>query len=395
MLKQYKRFRQLVALLLLAIIVLTCTGCNTISFAAAGSDRLAAEPVPEACSSGQIWFTFPFTAEQAHTVFFGNDSGQPIHDLCGYSVGGQSTSGSSSKNSYWFITTEENDYREINELKPKDVLGGAHNPYRMKFTFYDREYGMGLNVSRTCSIAFLPESGNLLEAITFRPAGDAVYDYVLQDSAEKLQALGYTDAAEIFSSKIDWTAMRILGRAQGRPLETDEFPLPYYVVRYRLQPTASPDAASPKLSGTYDPTATFYYNVNGKLYNVILYAQPEYEVTASADVRYTAEEAFCLLPDEWNRPECILVDTYAEPIPSQKGASDFADCWTFRFVAPPELYQMSDEQLESTLEILGIAGRYMEMQCHVNMYTGEVTGGEWTYSPHLIHQYNNRHALLP
>jgi hypothetical protein len=117
-------------------------------------------------------------------------------------------------------------------------------------------------------------------------------------------------------------------------------------------------------------------------------------VTASADVRYTAEEAFKLLPDSWNRKDCILVDTYLEPYRAEIGKTAYEDCWTFRFLAPPELSHVSNTQLGSALEVLGIAGCYMEMQCHVNVCTGEVSGGEWKYSKHLIHEYNSRHMLL-
>ena len=46
-------------------------------------------------------------------------------------------------------------------------------------------------------------------------------------------------------------------------------------------------------------------------------------------------------------------------------------------------------------ELLGIAGRYMEMQCRVTVEDGTVLGGEWRFSQHLIHEYNSHYVKAP
>ncbi len=386
--KQSNITRRIPALLLAVMLVVVCTGCTNFPFMAAGSEKLAAEPVPDRATSGQMWYTFPFTAEEANAVFFGHRHRQPIGAYCGY----ETVSSIYNKTAMWSFSTENQLlYRDSTT---KAVLGGARNSDWMHFNFRDQQYTSQDPWYRSCDIAFERESGELLEAITNHPADDAVYEQVQADSAAKLNALGYTDAAKVFSSKIDLHAMRILGRALGDPLENYASPEHYYVVRYTLQSADTPTAWADGLLANNMATATFYYNAEGGLFTAIITTVPECEVTASAKVRYTAEKAFQLLPDNWNRKDCILVDAYMEPVRTEKDSSAYADCWTFRFVAPPELHWVSNAQLGSTLEILGIAGRYIEMQCHVNVLTGEITGGQWVYSNHLIHEYNSKHLLL-
>ncbi len=370
-----KRSRSLLALLLAVLLTLLCTGCTMPSFTAAGSEKLLSKPVPDTCTAGHVWYTFPFTAEQANTVFFGDRTYQ--RDPYGF----MTENPFSNARAFWYFMDGAYEYMGG---KPESVLGGARSTHQLTFSFFDQQYNAS---TRSCGIAFEPESGNLLDAITYHPAGDAVYAQVKDDASAKLQALGYTDAEMVFSSCIDWRAMRLLGRALGRPLEDDEFPEHYYVVRYALQ---SNENAGPAGSASM---ATFYYTAEGHLRSANINALPEYEVTESTHVRYTAAAAFQLLPIEWYRADCILVDAYPQSVRPDPDATDYADCWTFRFVAPPELYLMSDIRLENVLNTLGIAGRYMEMQCHVNLRTGEVTGGEWVYSPHLIHEYNSKQVL--
>ena len=387
--KRYKLFRQILALLLAAVLVLTCTGCTTMQFTAAGSEKLASEPTPERATSGKMWYTFSFTAEQANDVFFGDEVGdcRPMYNFCGYEI----PESNRRKRAQWFFFTEAHD-GEYNESSPEAVLGGAHNPYRMTFTFFDAKNSEGYKPFPTFASAFEPEAGTLLTAVQQQPVGDAMYEYTLSDSAAKLQALGYSDVLQTYSSRWDSNALRILYRAEG--LAPTNIPLAIYVVRYTLQTADIPAAWSDALAANNMATATFYYRADGTLYYAFITTQPEYETTESADVRYTAEEAFRLLPDEWQQNDCILVDAYLEPLPPEKGSESYADCWTFRFVAPPPEYNLSDAEAEAMLEILGITGRYLEMQCHVNAYTGEVTGGEWGYSKHLIHEYNNENVLL-
>ncbi len=386
--KQSNITRRIPVLLLAVMLVVVCTGCTNFPFIAAGSEKLAAEPVPDSATSGQMWYTFPFTVEQANAVFFGDKDCEPIGAFCGY----MTVPNAYRKKAMWYFSTETS--AEYWGSKTEDVLGGARNSDWMHFYFSDQQYTSQDSWRRSCDIAFEPESGALLEAITNHPADDAVYEQVQADSAAKLNALGYTDAAKVFSSKIDLHAMRILGRALGNPLEIGAYSEHYYVVRYTLQSADTPTAWADGLLANHMATATFYYNAKGGLFNAIITTVPECEVTASAKVGYTAEEAFKLLPDNWNRKDCVLVDAYMEPVRTEQGSSVYADCWTFRFVAVPELYAMSDMQLTSTLEILGVAGRYLKMQCHVNVFTGEITGGEWVYSYHLIHEYNSKHLLL-
>ena len=399
--KQHKMFqihRQCLALLLTVALVLTCTGCSNLPFTAAGSDRLASEPVPDVGTSGQMWHTFPFTVEQANEVFFGDEPCEPIGAFCGYQT---LSLGSSRPTASWYFREEfsGSDYRlEYGGSKTEDVVGGTRHTRMMTFLFHHRAYALQNGRPHydppSCDIAFAPESGALLELITNHPDNDAVYDHTRADSAAKLQALGYTDAKEIFSSKIDLRAMRMLGRAQGVPLAADAAPPPYYVVRYSLQSASVPSAWADALRTNHMATATFTYNSDGNLVRASITTVPEYEVTESAKVRYTAEQAFALLPDSWNRKDCVLVDAYLEPYRAEIGKTSYEECWTFRFLAPPELSHVSNMQLGSALEVLGIAGRYMEMQCHVNICTGEVSGGEWQYSSHLIHEYNGLHMLL-
>ncbi len=386
--KRYKPFRQIFALLLAAVLVLTCTGCTTMQFTAAGSEKLASEPTPERATSGKMWYTFPFTTEQANEVFFGDEVGdcQPMYGgFCGYNI----PESEQRKQTAWYFFTEAHD-GEYNESAPEAVLGGAHNPYRMTFHFFDRQNSTGYVPN--CNFAFELEAGTLLTAVQQQPVGDAMYEYTLTDSAAKLQALGYTDAVRTYSSRWDNNALRTMFRTTGLTL-TGLFQ-PIYVVRYTLQTADIPAAWSDALAANNMATATFYYRADGTLYYAFITTLPEYDKTESAEVRYTAEEAFRLLPDEWQQNDCILVDAYLEPLPPEKGTESYADCWTFRFVAPPPEYNLSDAEAEAMLEILGITGRYLEMQCHVNVYTGEVTGGAWEYSNHLIHEYNNENVLL-
>jgi hypothetical protein len=63
-------------------------------------------------------------------------------------------------------------------------------------------------------------------------------------------------------------------------------------------------------------------------------------------------------------------------------------------VAPSELNKVSDERYDAMLEQLGMAGRYMEMQCHVNVINGTITGGAWAFSRHLIHEFNRKQILI-
>ncbi|MBQ9082602.1 MAG: hypothetical protein IJY28_03775 [Clostridia bacterium] len=383
--KPYNMARKILALLLAAVLTVVCTGCSTTLFIAEGSEKLDSEPIPDRATSGQMWYTFPFTAEQANAVFFGDRDCQPFDSFCGY----QTVPNPYNKKALWYFTTETS--VEYGDSKTEAVLGGAHNSDWMHFQFLDTSQG---TTYYGLSIAFEPESGALLDAITYHPTDDAVYEQVLTDSATKLKTLGYTDAAKVFSSKIDLYAMRILGRTRGYPVESGTSLEHYYVVRYTLQSADTRTIWADALLTNHMATATFYYNAEGGLFTAIITTVPECEVMESAEVRYTAEEAFQLLPGDWYRTDCTLVDAYLEPVRTQKDSAAYDDCWTFRFVALPEIYQMSDTRAESMLGILGISGRYLEMQCHVNARTGEVTGGEWVYSNHLIHEYNSKQQLL-
>ena len=189
MMEQYKQSRMLrllVVLLLTLVLVLTCTGCTTMPFTAAGSEKLASEPTPERAMSGKMWYTFPFTTEQANDVFFGDEVGdcQPMYGgFCGYEI----PESNRRKRAQWFFFTEAHD-GEYNESSPEAVLGGAHNPYRMTFTFFDAKNSEGYKPFPTFASAFEPEAGTLLTAVQQQPVSDAMYEYTLSDSAAKLQA---------------------------------------------------------------------------------------------------------------------------------------------------------------------------------------------------------------
>ncbi len=394
-----QKIKAICAVLLTAALLLTCTGCD-FPPPVEGAAKLADITVPAETTVDYIWYTFPFSAEQANAVFFGD---QPCRKNCyeygndyysdGYEVLLFPDSDFASKER-WFIQGK-------NAVKnmPECAMNGAKNTEPLTFVYAsgmsNNNGGPGGNKTSAVYIhmALEPESGDLLKAIENHPDHDASYDTALSDSAAKLAALGYTDVECVFSSKIDVYEMCLLYRAFGHSMELDDITDPYYIVRYVLKSADIPAQWTDGMEINNVGTATFFYNENG-LKSVHITGMPCRETIRTEKVRYTPEEALRQIPEDWFRKDCVLVDAYYEPVRVNKNSDEYKGCWTFRFVAPSDLNKVSDERYESMLELLGMAGRYMEMQCQVYVNSGAVIGGSWAFSHHLIHEFNSKHILM-
>lgn len=380
--KQIRKLRQILSLLLTAALLFSCTGCIPMSFPVVGSEKLAAEPLPAQNGNWSILYAFPFTATQANLAFFGEQDTVPMDHLCGYEL--RHTS-----NTQWYILNQGN----MSDNPPEDVLGGRQVPGPMRLVYMDSRKRPAGYWDRSWSLLFEPESGTLKEAVEYHPVNDPVYDQILTDSAAKLQTLGYSSAQCVYSTKLDQLRLHLLNRATGSKLEEQQMPYCLYLVQYTLYSADVLPDWTDAFQSNQNAVATFYYNADGELYHALLEALPDVTYLSSEPVRYTAEEAFQLLPTELYRPESILVDVYFEPVSIGEGSGRYQGCWTFRFVEASNLHLISDDRVESMLHLLGISGKYLTMQCHVNAYTGKVTGSGWKYSNHLIHEYNGKDIL--
>ena len=262
------------------------------------------------------------------------------------------------------------------------------------WNFLYRRKRVATSLLRKIESALAPENGTLAQVIENHPIGDVLYDNALSDSAAKLAALGYTDVECVFSSKIDVYAMRAMYRAFGNPMDPTVTPDPCYVVRYRLNAEDPPVAGNDGGWVTDTGMAMFIYDADG-LQEAQITGMPCHETIRTEKIRYSPEEALRLISPTNFRAGTVLVDAYYELVQTDTKTNEYQGCWTFRFVAPSELNQVSDERFESTLELLGIAGRYMEMQCRVTVEDGTVLGGEWRFSQHLIHEYNSHYVKSP
>ncbi len=389
-----QKIKSICAVLLTLVLLLTCTGCD-FPPPVEGAAKLADITVPEKTTVGYMWYMFPFSAERANAVFFGDQPYRKIpSDISwgtgseGYEVIPQADS-SFVSSERWAILHITPDWNH-----PEGLLDGARTAKCLTFSYVRNDPGQQSGFeNHWTSMLFQPECGNLLQAIENHPDNDAAYDTALSDSATKLAALGYTDVECLYSTKVDVYGTRILYRAMGLSAGLEEITSPYYVVRYALKSDDIPELWEDGMAVNHIATATFFYNKDG-LYRAEITGMPSYEVNRTEKVRYTPEEALRLIPEDWFRKDCILVDAYYEQVQMGAPFYEYNGCWTFRFVAPSELHQISDERYDAMLELGGIAGRYMEMQCQVSVNSGTVIGGTWAFSRHLIHEFNGKQILI-
>jgi hypothetical protein len=360
-----------------------------------GAAKLADITVPEKTTVGYMWYMFPFSAERANEVFFGDRPYRKIPSDISWGTGSRGyevilqADSSFVSSEYWTILHITPDWNH-----PEGLLDGARTSKCLTFSYVRNYAGRQSGLENVwMSMLFQPECGNLLQAIENHPDNDAAYDTALSDSAAKLAALGYTDVECLYSTKVDVYGTRTLYRSRGLSIDLDDISSPYYVVRYALKSDAIPELWEDGMNVNNIATAIFFYDKDG-LYRAEITGMPSYEVNRTEKVRYTPEEALRLIPEDWFREDCILVDAYYEPVQMGKPFYEYNGCWTFRFVAPSELNKVSDERYDAMLEQLGMAGRYMEMQCHVNVTNGTITGGAWAFSRHLIHEFNRKQILI-